>query len=150
MGTAYTPELSPTGTDYRVLHEIFSYDLHYEVWFSNLPQTMKAELDERRPILYDALPSEGDGHALVVDGYTSNNYFHFNYGWGGYCDGFYKDGVCKIYNINPSITIGIRPSNAIQKEIGSYKYDLRPDSTAEIVNYLGGGMGVQNGVLEIP
>ena len=151
MRTDYKPEGSGTGTDFKELHEVFSYDLNYEGVFSNLPQTMKAELDEKRPMLYSALPSGGGvGHELVVDGYTSKNYFHFNYGWGGSYDGFYKGGVCVLFNISPSIVIGIRPTNVIQKEIGYYKYELRPDSTAEIVNYTGGGMGVQNGVLEIP
>ena len=80
---------------------------------------LKNELDNGRPVQYRGQDKEG-GHTWVCDGYDENDYFHMNWGWGGYCDGFYKDGVCKIYNINPSITIGIRPSNAIQKEIGSY------------------------------
>lgn len=29
------------------------------------------------------------GHAFVLDGYTSENYFHINYGWGGYGNGYY-------------------------------------------------------------
>ena len=50
---------------------------------------MKTELDAGRPILYSASdPSEG-GHAFICDGYNSSNYFHFNLGWYGTCDGWY-------------------------------------------------------------
>ena len=27
------------------------------------------------------------GHAFVCDGYDGDGYYHFNWGWGGYCDG---------------------------------------------------------------
>jgi hypothetical protein len=29
------------------------------------------------------------GHAFVCDGYSSDGYFHFNWGWGGYYDGYF-------------------------------------------------------------
>lgn len=52
---------------------------------------MKAELDAGRPILYSANdPNDNAGHAFICDGYNSNNYFHFNLGWYGTCDGWYQ------------------------------------------------------------
>lgn len=47
-----------------------------------------AELEANRPVYYSGASSYG-GHAFVCDGYLSNNYFHFNWGWSGYQDGYY-------------------------------------------------------------
>lgn len=49
---------------------------------------IKGELDAGRPVLYAGFGS-GGGHAFVCDGYNTNNYFHFNWGWGGYYDGYF-------------------------------------------------------------
>ncbi|MCO6495813.1 MAG: thiol protease/hemagglutinin PrtT [Bacteroidetes bacterium] len=49
---------------------------------------LKTELDAGRPILYAGFGS-GGGHCFVADGYDNNNYFHFNWGWGGAYDGYY-------------------------------------------------------------
>lgn len=53
------------------------------------------EVANGRPVFYSAL--NGDigcdvsGHAFVVDGYKSaGDYFHVNWGWGGYCDGYFN------------------------------------------------------------
>ena len=32
------------------------------------------------------------GHAFVIDGYKDES-FSVNWGWGGYCDGFYRIGA---------------------------------------------------------
>jgi hypothetical protein len=50
---------------------------------------LKAELNASRPILYAGFGS-GGGHAFVCDGYDSNNFFHFNWGWGGAYDGYFR------------------------------------------------------------
>ena len=49
---------------------------------------MQAELDSRRPVLYTG-SSEGGGHAFVLDGYTTDNYYSVNWGWSGYCNGYF-------------------------------------------------------------
>lgn len=45
---------------------------------------LKSNLDLSRPILYGGI-DVGGGHAFVCDGYqgSSNDYFHFNWGWDG-------------------------------------------------------------------
>ena len=49
---------------------------------------LTAELDASRPMLI--FGSDGtDGHAFLIDGYDSLGFFHVNWGWGGYCDGFF-------------------------------------------------------------
>ncbi len=60
------------------------------VWISML----KSDLDQLRPIQYHG--SGSGGHSFVFDGYNSSNYFHVNWGWGGYCDEYYP-----ITNLSP-------------------------------------------------
>lgn len=58
---------------------------------------LKAELDAARPIMYAGSgcddPNDDNtcyGHSFVCDGYDSSNYFHFNWGWTNWCDGYYE------------------------------------------------------------
>lgn len=46
------------------------------------------ELEAKRPVYYSGR-SERGGHAFVCDGFDGTNYFHFNWGWGGYQDGWF-------------------------------------------------------------
>ncbi|MCM1163515.1 MAG: C10 family peptidase, partial [Muribaculaceae bacterium] len=47
------------------------------------------ELSASRPVIFGG-QADGGGHEFVCDGYrTSDNFFHFNWGWGGYCDGYF-------------------------------------------------------------
>ncbi|MBD5316395.1 MAG: hypothetical protein HDS11_01815 [Bacteroides sp.] len=48
-----------------------------------------SELAAGRPVIYGGNGDEG-GHQFVCDGYSGDDYFHFNWGWSGYCDGNYK------------------------------------------------------------
>lgn len=51
-------------------------------------QLIKDELDALRPVQYSG--NDGTtGHAFVCDGYDSDNYFHFNWGWSGWYDGYF-------------------------------------------------------------
>lgn len=80
---------------------------------------IREELDARRPILYSASDVNGaGGHAFVCDGYDSNNMFHFNFGWYGTCDGWYKstalnmthrDGEALKFNTGHEMLTGVEP-----------------------------------------
>ena len=57
---------------------------------------LKAELDDGRPVFYCGSYVSGDntgGHAFVCDGYRSDDYFHFNWGWSGSADGYFAIGA---------------------------------------------------------
>ena len=41
------------------------------------------------PVYYDGF-NPGAGHAFVCDGYSSDHFFHFNWGWGGSSDGYFR------------------------------------------------------------
>ena len=50
--------------------------------------------------IYASIPGIPDGHAVVIDGYDSNNYLHINFGWGGTANGYY------LMNTNTTFNVG--------------------------------------------
>lgn len=73
------------------------------------------------PVLYGGQSSAG-GHEFVCDGYSSDGYFHFNWGWGGMSDGYFRltalnpgsqgiggAGSGAGYNFGQDIIVGIKP-----------------------------------------
>lgn len=67
------------------------------------------EIDNLRPIEYAGNGSSG-GHAFVLDGYNDNNQYHFNWGWGGYCDGFYTLTTMQGFTTGHDMVINMKPS----------------------------------------
>lgn len=100
-------------------------------WISML----KAELDLNHPIQYHGTGS-GGGHSFVCDGYNNNNYFHFNWGWSGYCDDYYTinnlnpgpggigSGSNGIYNDDQGAIFGVHPSDCTASEPTNLTYTL--------------------------
>lgn len=78
------PELTSTGNGATQRFVVNNDDQ----WIKKI----KESLDDSCPIPYVAV-NNGTGsdakHIFVVDGYTDNNYFHFNWGWGGFCNGYF-------------------------------------------------------------
>ncbi|MFI5141044.1 MAG: thiol protease/hemagglutinin PrtT [Bacteroidia bacterium] len=51
---------------------------------------LKNDLNIGRPIQYVGDdPSSGEGHTWVCDGYDQNDFFHMNWGWGGFDNGYF-------------------------------------------------------------
>ncbi len=83
-------------------------------------ELLRDELDAGRPILYSGRDVSG-GHSFVCDGYNNSGYFHFNWGWGGYCDGYYPitalnpsgsgagGNYTSSYNLKQKVVLGIQP-----------------------------------------
>ncbi|MDY0017242.1 MAG: C10 family peptidase [Candidatus Delongbacteria bacterium] len=46
---------------------------------------IQAQLDAKRPIWW-----AGGVHSFILDGYTTDYWYHINWGWNGYCDGWYQ------------------------------------------------------------
>ena len=96
-------------------------DYEDEVWITML----KNELNDGRPMQYRGSDAGGEGgHSFVCDGYDSDDKFHFNWGWGGYCDGFYAlddmepgtGGIGAgngIYTVGESAIFGIEPISSL-------------------------------------
>ena len=70
----------------------YNTDSHHEAKhnYSNATwcNMLKTDLDALRPVYYSGYSEDG-GHAFVCDGYNSDNYFHFNFGWGGSSNGYF-------------------------------------------------------------
>ncbi len=49
---------------------------------------LATEIDAGRPVIYRGVSPTG-GHAWVCDGYDDSDLFHYNFGWGGYNNGYY-------------------------------------------------------------
>ncbi len=82
---------------------------------------LKTDLDASRPVIYTGR-GEGGGHCFICDGYNNNDQFHFNWGWGGYCDGFYA-----INSLEPG-TGGIGSGNGTYNESQSAIFGIEPNA----------------------
>ena len=79
---------------------------------------MKAELDLLHPIMYRGNGPNG-GHAFVCDGYDSDGLFHFNWGWGGFDDGYFNINSLVTthytFNSNHAMLVGIQADTPMLK-----------------------------------
>jgi len=93
---------------------------------------LKGDLDLGRPIYYSGRDVNDGGHAFVCDGYDDasvNNYFHFNFGWGGSSNGyFYIDGpnVDFEYATSQGCITGIIPEVIYPNAPASLNLSLSP------------------------
>ena len=98
-------------------------DMEAEAWNAKL----RGEIDANRPILYSASDASAGGHSFIIDGYKDES-FSVNWGWGGYCNGFYQIGALNPesagkptgdkYNIGQTAVIGLQPSDGKEKISG--------------------------------
>lgn len=110
------------------LTRYFKYDPNVKMLFKDfIPQKewneiVYQELAAKRPVYYSGSSPQG-GHAFVCDGYDENEYFHFNWGWGGYEDGYFlltalnpaSGGIGSYeegYTSGQCILVGIKPGTS--------------------------------------
>lgn len=91
------------------------------------------EIAARRPVYYDG-QSTGGGHAFVIHGYDDGLYY-VNWGWGGYCDGYFDITILNPnntssagassstdgYSMDNGMIIGIMPDNGKVDEVSMPK-----------------------------
>ena len=104
----------------KLSHLMAIEDVGAEAWNRRL----REEIDANRPVLYAASDPARGGHAFVIDGYKDES-FSVNWGWGGYCDGFYQIGALNPesagkptgdkYNVGQSAVFGMEPSDGKEK-----------------------------------
>ena len=116
------------GYDQDMCH-IFADNYEMEEWESMVYN----ELTTNGPVAY-AGNSGSSGHAFVIDGYRgSDKMYYANWGWGGYCDGWYK-----LFIMNPSY-LGIGGGNSTegyrlrQEMIRGFKPEKGIDESASLV-----------------
>lgn len=86
-----------------------------EEWYNMLQN----EIDNNRPVIYSGF-NDYSGHAFVLDGYTSEDYFSVNWGWGGSYNGYFLldalspsgsgiGGNNDHYNFDQKAVVGLKP-----------------------------------------
>ena len=99
------------------LHDHFRYnnasEKHY--YKTGWGKDVRNCLDEFRPVVFYSL---NDMHFYICDGYgyadpKKSILYHFNFGWGGAWDGYYKEGEVKPndsnYNLTQYVCTNLRP-----------------------------------------
>lgn len=95
----------------------------YEEW----EDMIYSDLAEGLPVLYSGAGTDG-GHQFVCDGYGSDGYFHFNWGWGGLSNGYFLltalnpdhlgvGGGAGGFNTSQIATLGVRPGTDSDKPV---------------------------------
>ncbi len=80
---------------------------------------IRANLEARQPLVYSGSGGNA-GHTFVCDGIDADDMLHINWGWGGYCDGYFDMGLLApdgtgigggngYYFEGQSVVAGIRP-----------------------------------------
>ncbi|MCM1505473.1 MAG: C10 family peptidase, partial [Muribaculum sp.] len=82
---------------------------------------MRQEIDAGRPILV-AGGSSGGAHEFICDGYDDKGYFHYNFGWDGWWDGYFLSSATG-YDSSPSLLIGIHPDKGGKAIITAGSHD---------------------------
>jgi len=134
----------------KLSHLMAIEDVGAEAWNGRL----REEIDANRPVLYAASDPARGGHAFVIDGYKDES-FSVNWGWGGYCDGFYQIGALNPesagkptgdkYNVDQSAVFGMEPSDGTEKisSLGFVKYgDYLQELNMNITDVKKGQKGV--------
>jgi uncharacterized protein YfiM (DUF2279 family) len=71
---------------------------------------IRKELDAGRPVMYSGMPQPPlpTGHAWVCDGYDNSGFFHFNWGWSGWGNGYFQmNGF--TYPLDNSAVVNLMP-----------------------------------------
>lgn len=88
-------------------------------------EKLRGEIDANRPVIYSAQDTRAGGHTFVLDGYKDDT-FSVNWGWGGYCDGFYVIGA-----LNPED--GGKPSENQFNTGQNAVFNLQPSDGKEVI-----------------
>ncbi len=89
--------------------------------YNDWVQLLRQEIVNGRPVFYRGTdPEEGLGHAFNIDGFRDEFFFHFNWGWNGSGDGYYRleamvDGGGD-FTKGQAALFGIQPNNQPQHD----------------------------------
>ena len=106
------------------------------------------ELAEGRPICMSGSGQTSTyGHAFVCDGYQlSTNKYHFNWGWGGSCDGYFAlealtpkkvNGKLLNYNYERDMVTGFQPPQSHEGDSVAHVSEVTFVPTEDIGTYAG-------------
>lgn len=121
-------DIAPALTDYFGYKSARFFEAD-QYFYEDLQTVIYTDLAAGRPVLYGG-QSTGGGHRFVCDGYDEEDYFHFNWGWGGKSDGYYKLLLCNpdeqgiggsstngAYSWDQNAVCGIHPTQTVSLPI---------------------------------
>lgn len=141
---AFTWDVDDALEDYFRYSTDASYKTKSSYSTSGWESLMRTNLDLYHPVFYSGSGS-GGGHAFVMDGYEGTNYFHFNWGWGGYADGYFylnalnpagndfnsdNQVIVNIYPIATSYPYGCTGTKTLTSTFGTIE-----DGSGPVANY---------------
>jgi hypothetical protein len=102
---------------------------------------LQKELNAKRPIIYSGFGSQG-GHCFVTDGYITYDRFHFNWGWGGYANGYFIVEALNPggddFNNDQSVIMHIEPDSGALVGVKELAFangaQVYPNPANEVVN----------------
>ncbi|MCC8114682.1 MAG: C10 family peptidase [Bacteroidales bacterium] len=102
---------------------------------SQWQQMIYNDLANVGPVVYSGATADNEGHSFVCDGYSSDGYFHFNWGWEGMSDGYYlftclnplEQGtggatILEPFSYIQDAILGAQPNKGITDEVYCYMY----------------------------
>lgn len=100
-----------------------------ETYDGNWEQLLKNELNAGRVIIYNGLDTKrSEGHSWNIDGYNVDGFYHCNWGWGGYGDGYFSlNGLgygSSYFDSTHIIIIGIDAGNRPLRSIELSNYNI--------------------------
>lgn len=127
---------SGTASQYVLrLSQYFGYDKAIK-WLERKETTdarfeshIRAEIDEKRPVMFSSYNYTDGGHCMVIDGYCGR-YFSINFGWGGN----YEANVGYSNPQDEGAWFLLTPIQGHEKDFAAYNYDqsvfcgIRPDA----------------------
>lgn len=91
--------LSASGTTAITIPPAFYYNFGYDkgvrtiqryyYTLSDWEEIVYNEIKNGRPVIFTGVSNAQGGHCFVCDGYSSDRYYHINWGWGGMSDGYF-------------------------------------------------------------
>ena len=104
------------------ISHVYRRNTTMDEWNTMLYEEIKAG----RPVIMGGNSTSG-AHAFVIDGYDADNYFHINWGWGGFYNGYYLLSACnpefegeKVYadgfSVDQDAIIGIQPNGSLNPQ----------------------------------
>ncbi len=85
--------------------------------------TLKYELSHARVVpCCGQNGGEGSRHTFLIDGYDAVDRFHINWGWEGFCNGFYVVDILPYYSTHQAVLAGVEPDQMLHCD--SYAYSL--------------------------
>lgn len=86
---------------------------------------LRENLAAGRPVMYSGFNGE-TGHSFICDGYKADNFFHFNFGWGGLFDGWFQTSAISPngdddYSSKQAAIVDIFPDNNGHVILGQMK-----------------------------